>query len=81
MKDDDDEHVDGDETSVTDDSVVLVEAPEKTYSVDNSQQFSQYLNKKSSSRYQAIGLEVLAAGKVELERPSSRGSRRAPLAA
>ena len=58
MKDDDDEHVDGDETSVTDDSVVLVEAPEKTYSVDNSQQFSQYLSKKSSSRYQAIVLNA-----------------------
>ena len=35
---------------------LLVQRPEKKYSVENLQQFSQYLNRESSRRYQAIVL-------------------------
>ena len=35
--------------------------PEIKYSVDSSQQFSQYLNKESSNRYQAIVLNARLA--------------------
>jgi len=35
---------------------LLVQSPEKKYSVENLQQFSQYLNRESSRRYQAIVL-------------------------
>jgi type IV pilus assembly protein PilB len=37
---------------------LVVQSPEKKYSVDGSQQFSQYLNKDASSRYQAIVLNA-----------------------
>src|SRR6185436_684709 len=40
----------------------LVQSPEYKYSVEGSQQFSQYLSKESSSRYMAI---VLNAGTGE----------------
>ena len=38
-----------------------VQPPEKKYSVQSSQQFSQYLNKEASSRYQAIVLNAWTA--------------------
>src|SRR5690606_12146860 len=37
---------------------LAVQAPEKKYSVQSSQQFSQYLNKEASSRYRAIVLNA-----------------------
>jgi len=37
---------------------LVVQSPEKKYSVEGSQQFSQYLNKDASSRYQAIVLNA-----------------------
>ena len=41
-------------------NISLIEpTPEKKYSVDSSQQFSQYLNKDVSSRYRAIVLNAL----------------------
>ena len=41
-------------------SLLVQNRPEKKYSVDGSKQFSQYLNKDASSRYQAIVLNVRA---------------------
>ncbi len=40
------------------DRSLIVQSPEKKYSVDDCKQFSQYLNKDASSRYQAIVLNV-----------------------
>lgn len=37
---------------------LVVPSPEKRYSVDSSQQFSQYLNKDASSRYRALVLNA-----------------------
>jgi type II secretory ATPase GspE/PulE/Tfp pilus assembly ATPase PilB-like protein len=44
--------------SSTDDNSHVIQSPEKKYSVTGSQQFSHYLNKDTSSRYQAIVLNV-----------------------
>jgi type II secretory ATPase GspE/PulE/Tfp pilus assembly ATPase PilB-like protein len=72
----DDEIVDQD-ASVS----LLVQAPEKKYSVDGSQQFSQYLNQKASSRYQAIVLNAwhdsydaphFEVGLVQIKNPDHR---------
>ncbi len=60
---------------------LVVLAPEKKYSVETSQQFSHYLNKESSSRYQAIVLNAWTAradsphfevGLVEINNPDHR---------
>src|SRR3982751_827911 len=37
---------------------LVVQSPEKKYSVSSSQQFSQFLNKDASSRYRAIVLNA-----------------------
>ncbi|MBP7377824.1 MAG: hypothetical protein KA956_15260, partial [Pyrinomonadaceae bacterium] len=37
---------------------LVIKSPDKTYSVESSQQFSQYLNKEASSRYKAIVLDA-----------------------
>lgn len=37
---------------------LVVKGPDKTYTVESSQQFSQYLNKEASSRYKAIVLDA-----------------------
>jgi hypothetical protein len=42
----------------SDDPSVELQNPERKYSVGGSQQFSHYLNKDTSSRYQAIVLNV-----------------------
>jgi type II secretory ATPase GspE/PulE/Tfp pilus assembly ATPase PilB-like protein len=52
-----------DEAEFTEDEIqanlsLIAPSPEKKYSVDSSQQFSQYLNKDASSRYQAIVLNA-----------------------
>lgn len=39
-------------------SALVVQPPEKKYSVESSEQFSHYLNKESSSRYRAIVLNA-----------------------
>lgn len=37
---------------------LVIKSPDKTYSVESSKQFSQYLNKEASSRYRAIVLDA-----------------------
>lgn len=37
---------------------LVVKGPDKTYTVESSQQFSQYLNKEAASRYKAIVLDA-----------------------
>lgn len=46
------------ERARTADGALTVQPPEKKYSVESSLQFSHYLNKESSSRYQAIVLNA-----------------------
>jgi len=41
---------------------MAVQAPERKYSVETSLQFSRYLNKESSARYQAIVLSATSGG-------------------
>ncbi len=60
-----------DEVAFSDDEIqenlsLIAPSPEKKYSVDSSQQFSQYLNKDASSRYRAI---VLNAWTEEYDSP------------
>src|SRR5580765_2582880 len=59
------ETVDPDARLLSDEEVeanveLIHQAPEKKYSVDSSQQFSQFLSKDISSRYQAIVLNSWA---------------------
>ena len=41
---------------------LAVQAPERKYSVESSLQFSRFLNKESSARYQAIVLNATPGG-------------------
>jgi type II secretory ATPase GspE/PulE/Tfp pilus assembly ATPase PilB-like protein len=48
-------------------NALLVQSPEKKYSVEGSERFSHFLNKESSSRYRAI---ILDASSISSDSPS-----------
>ncbi|MDM7921205.1 MAG: ATPase, T2SS/T4P/T4SS family [Pyrinomonadaceae bacterium] len=63
------------------DVAMTVQPPEKKYSVESSLQFSQYLNKEASSRYQAVVLNAwtgnfdsphFEVGLVQIKNPDHR---------
>jgi len=56
----------------SEDRLVEPQNPERKYSVGGSQQFSHYLNKDTSSRYQAIVLNVASTTRPITKLGSSR---------